>query len=313
MKKIFGLLVIALLWNCKTTVEPKAIKASDTQMQSFVEFLSADEIQGRATGSEGIEKSAIYIENKFKQFGIQPYFKTYRDQFKAKELAAFNVVGFLEGNDPQLKSEIIIIGAHYDHIGLRGKMVNNDSIANGANDNASGTATVMALAQYFGSKKKNKRSLMFALFSAEEMGLLGSKHLAAKLKNENIDLYTMINFEMTGVPFPDRDYVAFVSGYDLSNMADKINDYAKINLIGESSEAKKFNLFKRSDNYAFYEEFKLPCQTISSCDLTNFDFYHHVDDETDKMNYAHMTNLVNQLIPAIEMMSITPSKEIKMN
>ena len=154
---------------------------------------------------------------------------------------------------------------------------------------------------------------MFALFSAEEMGLLGSKHLSNKLKNQNLDLYTMLNFEMIGVPFPDRDYIAFVSGYELSNMADKINEYSSSNLIGFSEKSKEFQLFKQSDNYTFYKDFKLPCQTISSCDLSNYDYYHHVDDEADKMDYKHMANLINKLIPAIETMSNTPTKEIKMH
>ncbi|WP_040282899.1 M28 family peptidase, partial [Psychroserpens damuponensis] len=150
-------------------------------------------------------------------------------------------------------------------------------------------------------------------FSAEEKGLLGSKHLATKLKSQNIDLYTMINMEMIGVPFKDRDYLAFVTGYDMTNMADKMNEYLGSKVIGFSKVSKKYNLFKQSDNYAFYNAFEIPCQTISSCDLSNYDYYHHVDDEADKLDYNHMSNLVNSIIPAIEKMTNTPTKEIKMN
>ncbi|MDB4303596.1 M28 family peptidase, partial [Desulfosarcina sp.] len=262
---------------------------------------------------------ATFIENKFKTFGVKPYFKTYRDNFKVDSLDAFNVVGFIEGNDPKLKDEVIILAAHYDHIGAGksilksgGRLTDTDSIANGANDNASSTSAVIALAKYFSSLKKNKRSLMFVLFSAEEKGLLGSQHLAKKLKGQNINLYTMVNFEMIGVPFTDRDYVALVSGYELSNMADKINEYTGSNLVGFSEVAKKYNLFKASDNYAFYTEFGLPCQSISSCDLSNYDYYHHVDDEADKLDYNHMARLINNIIPAIQKMSNTPTKEIVM-
>ena len=102
----------------------------------------------------------------------------------------------------------------------------------------------------------------------------------------------MINFEMLGVPFTDRDYQVFVSGYDLSNMAEVINKYAGNKLVGKSDEAVKYSLFKRSDNYSFYRQFKMPAQTISSCDLTNFDFYHHVDDEADIMDYKHMASVI---------------------
>jgi hypothetical protein len=282
------------------------------ELKETVSYLASDELQGRDTGTEGIEKAAIYIENKLKSYNVKPYFETYRDNYKAKGKDAFNIIGFIEGNDPKLKEEIIILGAHYDHIGF-GKKVGNDSIANGANDNASGTSAVLAMARYFGLKKNNKRSIMFTLYSGEEMGLLGSKHLAEKLKSETINLYTMVNFEMIGVPFKDRDYVAFVTGYDLTNMATKFNEYSGSNLIGFSQVAKQYNLFKASDNYSFYKEFNLPCQTVSSCDLTNFDFYHKVGDEANIMDYEHMSSLINQIMPAIETMSNTPTKEIKMN
>ena len=151
---------------------------------------------------------------------------------------------------------------------------------------------------------------MFVLFSAEEKGLLGSKHLAKELKKENLNLYTMVNFEMIGVPFQDRDYTAFVSGYEMSNMAEKINTYTQSNLIGFSEVSKMYNLFRASDNHPFYIEFKVPCQTISSCDRSNYDYYHHVGDEAEKMDYNHMANLINKLIPAIERMSNTETKEI---
>lgn len=282
------------------------------ELRETVEFLASDELKGRNTGSEGIEQAALFIENNFKFSNLKPYFETYRDSFKVGEKHAYNLVGFLEGQDKKLKDEVIIIGAHYDHIGY-GKVVENDSIANGANDNAAGTSAVLALAKYFTETKTNGRSLMFVLFSAEEMGLLGSKHLAAKLKTEDMDLYTMLNFEMIGVPFTDRDYMAFVTGYELSNMGEKINEYAGTKLVGLSKIAQQYQLFRASDNYPFYEAFNLPSQTISSCDLSNYDYYHHVYDEADQLDYNHMANLVNQMIPVIEKISQTETKEIKLH
>lgn len=279
------------------------------ELKETVGFLASDDLKGRNTGSEGIEQAAVFIENKFKSNNLKPYFQTYRDSFKIGEKHAYNVVGFLSGHDEKLKDEVIIIGAHYDHIGY-GKVVENDSIANGANDNAAGTSAVLAMSKYFSESKSNGRSLMFVLFSAEEMGLLGSKHLARKLKKEDINLYTMLNFEMIGVPFTDRDYVAFVTGYELSNMGTKINEYAGSNLVGLSEIAKQYELFKASDNHPFYEAFKLPCQTIASCDLSNYDFYHHVGDEADQLDYNHMASLINSMITVIEKISQTPTKEI---
>ncbi|WP_028872961.1 M28 family metallopeptidase [Psychroserpens burtonensis] len=315
MKKTLLLIILIAVFSCKNAPKEnvKPITITSGELKETVRFLASDRLLGRNTGSEGIDEAAAYLENQFNALGVKPYFETYRDDFKVDSLEAFNVVGVIEGNDPKLKDEYIIIGAHYDHIGIIEKIVDNDSIANGANDNAAGTSSVIAMAKYFAVKKNNKRSLMFVLFSAEEKGLLGSKHLAKKLKAENINLYTMVNMEMIGVPFKDRDYIAFLTGYGMSNMAEKMNEYLGSKVVGFSEIAKKYNLFRQSDNYAFYEAFKIPCQTISSCDLSNYEYYHHVDDEADKLDYNHMASLINSVIPAIEKMSNTPTKEIKMN
>lgn len=319
MKKIMIPLMLLLLLTTSTISD--SVFITSEEIKTIVSFLASDDLNGRKTGTEGIDAAATYIEDYFKGHGIKPYYETYRDNYKIKEIDAFNVIGVLEGQDPELKNEVIILSAHYDHIG-EGKLIKNyggrltdiDSIANGANDNASGSATVLALAKHFAIKRINKRTMMFVLFTGEEFGLLGSKHLAERLKLENLNLYTMINFEMLGVPFKDdRGYDVFLTGFDLSNMASKLNENMGSNVIGFSEVAKKYNLFKASDNYPFYEAFKLPCQTISSCDLTNYDFYHHVDDEEDKMDYEHMANVVNKLAPAILALSNSKTKEIKMN
>jgi Zn-dependent M28 family amino/carboxypeptidase len=205
---------------------------------------------------------------------------------------------------------MVLLGAHYDHIGYGSIVI--DSIANGANDNASGTATVLAIADRLARLGTNNRSIVIALFSGEEKGLLGSKSLAKKLNEQQIDLYAMLNFEMIGVPFTDRDYDIFLTGYELSDLGEKLNTYTNSTMVGVSKVAKKYNLFKRSDNYAFYKEFKVPSHTISSCDLTNFDFYHHVDDEIDQLDFAFMATTINKLIPGIVQICSSDSKEIQM-
>ncbi|WP_298339512.1 M20/M25/M40 family metallo-hydrolase [uncultured Algibacter sp.] len=337
MKKIFSLLVLVFIFSCggqKQIIEtnPETVKnTSNTKtetdskkiieivnyinqkdVKSSLEYLASDELKGRNTGSEGIEKAAVYIETFFKKHNIRPYFKTYRDSFNIKKIIGYNVVGYLEGNDPKFKDEFVILGAHYDHIGTA-KEVNGDTIANGANDDASGTVAVMEWAKYFSKTKSNKRSMLFTLYSAEEMGLKGSEHLAKRLKKENLDLYTMINFEMIGVPRAENEIMAYMSGYEKSNLAKQLNVYGGSEMIGFFPKAKEFNLFMRSDNYPFYQEFKVPAHAISTFDFTNFDYYHHVDDEADKMDFNHMTNFINAMIPAIEGMVNSVSKEIKMN
>lgn len=281
------------------------------EVKAMVSFLASDELMGRDTGSEGINTAATYIENEFKALGITPYFDDYRDTFKMEGVDAFNVVGYIEGSDTTLKDEFIIIGAHYDHIGEIAA-VDGDVIANGANDNAAGTSAVLALAKYF-STKKTKRSILFVAFTAEEKGLLGSKHLANRLKENNFKLYTMFNLEMIGVPLINTEHQAFLTGYDRSNLAEIMNTYAGKNLIGSSEVAKKYSLFMRSDNYPFYDVFNAPAHTVSSCDLTNFDFYHHVHDEIDKLDYTFMANLINALAPVIEKTANASTNEIQLH
>ncbi|GMN10990.1 hypothetical protein MTsPCn9_26980 [Croceitalea sp. MTPC9] len=277
----------------------------------IMNFLASDELKGRDSGSEGIEMAAQYIEKYFTANGIKPYFESYRDTLSNFKKPSYNIVGFVEGNDPDLKKEYILIGAHYDHIGII-TAENGDAIANGANDNASGTTTVMEIARYFGANRTNKRSLIFALFSAEEKGLLGSRHLAKKLKEAELNLYTMLNFEMTGVPLQGKSYELYITGYELSNLAEISNKYAGKKLIGFLPTAKEYNLFQRSDNYDFHKEFAVPSHTFCTFDFTNFDHYHKVGDENDIMDFEHMSSMVNKMLPVVEGITNAATQEVKL-
>ena len=293
--------------------ETSEASVSAEEIRSAIDFLASDDLAGRATGTGGIDNAARYIESRFDEAGLQPYFETYRDSFMVGDKNAFNIVGLLKGNDENLKNEYIIIGAHYDHIG-HGSPVEGDSIANGANDNAAGTVGVLEIAKQLAENKNNKRSIIFALFSAEEMGLKGSEHLAKKLKKENLDLYAMINFEMIGVPMKAKDYEAYITGYENSNLAEKFNEYSGGDkILGFLPQAKQLNLFKRSDNYPFYTEFNVPAQTICTFDFSNYPYYHHVDDEASLMDAEHMAALIEKLIPGLSALANTEEREIKLN
>ncbi|GAA4280797.1 M28 family peptidase [Gaetbulibacter aestuarii] len=307
MKKIVSLLFVLALFSCKAQEAP----IQKSQIKADLEYLASDSLQGRETGSPGIEKAAQFIEANFKSNQIKPFFKTYRDSFNIQNIVGYNIVGYKEGEDPELKNEFVILGAHYDHIGF-GKKVDGDSIANGANDDASGTVAILAWARYF-AKHHTKRSVLFTLYSGEEKGLKGSAHLASKLKDLDLNVYTMINIEMIGVPRDNEFALAYITGYNRSNMAEKLNSYAQDTIIRFLPQAKKLNLFMRSDNYPFFREFHVPAQAISTFDFTNFNYYHHVDDEVDKMDFDHMTRFVNEMIPALSGMVNAPMDEIKLN
>jgi len=284
--------------------------SSENKVGEIITYLASDKLMGREAGSEGIEMAATYIEKVFKSNEVKAYFTTYRDTLTNFEKPAYNVVGFIEGNDKDLKNEFVVIGAHYDHIGTADPVL-GDSIANGANDNASGTTAVLEFARYFGRFKNNKRSIIFALFSAEEKGLLGSKHLAKKLKDQNLNLYAMLNFEMVGVPLVGKDYFMYVTGYEESNLADVCNTYAKEKLVGFLPTAKEYNLFQRSDNYPFHTEFGVPSQTFCTFDFTNFDHYHKVGDEVSILDFDHLALLVNKTIPVLREVINAPVGEIE--
>ena len=130
--------------------------------------------------------------------------------------------------------------------------------------------------------------------------------------NYFIYLLALIGIFAIASPYIDRDYEIFLTGYELSNLGGKLNTYTNSTIVGISDVAKKYNVFKRSDNYSFYKEFKVPSHTISSCDLTNFDFYHHVDDEIDQLDFVFMATTINKLIPGILQICNTDSKEIQM-
>lgn len=297
------------------------VKITPDSQKEIVKYLASDELEGRETGSKGIEKAATYITKYFEKNSIPPYFDSYYDEFEANnngKKKAFNLVGYLEGKDENLKNEYIILSAHYDHIGIINDSDNKDNIANGANDNASGCAAVLEMAKYFAKQNNNQRSMLFILFSAEEIGLQGSEHLAKKLiKEKKLKINTVFNFEMIGVPLEKKDYLAYLTGYHKSNLADKMNLYyqnIKNNekgLIGFLPESEKMNLFKRSDNYPFYKYNKsISSHTICTFDFTNYEYYHHVGDQINELDFKHMSNLVTKLLYVIE--KITNSKKTEL-
>ncbi|KFF05342.1 M20/M25/M40 family metallo-hydrolase [Flavobacterium reichenbachii] len=297
----------------QSTAKPLEIsyKVKESHVSDFLKYLSSDELEGRETGTKGIEKAAVFLEDFLKKNNVKPYFKTYRDTLTNFKTPAYNIVGVLEGSDPELKKEFIVLSAHYDHIGLE-KTKQADVVNNGANDDASGVTAVAEMAKYFSETKSNKRSILFVFFAGEEKGLLGSKSLVQKLKNQNFNLYAQLNIEMIGVPMK-RDYLAYITGFDKSNMADKINQYTGKKTIGFLPKEAEYKLFYRSDNYSFYDVFKKPCQSVSTFDFENFDFYHHVSDEFKVMDIAHMTSFIQEFLPAVTEMANSKTQEITMN
>ncbi|TXE19456.1 M20/M25/M40 family metallo-hydrolase [Psychroflexus gondwanensis] len=323
MKKILLLLcVVSLLaTSCKTSGQEgkkEVSKEIDTVQFKYsastaLDYLSSDELKGRDTGSEEIDEAASYIEKAFKSFGVQPYFETYRDSFKLKEVDGFNVVGVLKSSKTNANLKPLVIGAHYDHIGII-EPVETDSIANGANDNASGTVAVLELAKFLANQDL-ERDVIFALFSAEEKGLVGSRHLAEKMKSQEVEPYVVFNIEMLGVQMKDKDYRAYVTGYETSNLAEVFNSYyeGEDQFLGFLPQAAQYGLFKRSDNYPFFEVFNVPAQTICTFDFTNYEYYHHVNDEFEELDVDAYLKLLEDLKPGVLQLINSEENTVKLN
>ena len=249
-------------------------------IKKHITVLSSDEMEGRKAGTQGIEKAARYIENEFQKIGLNKFdgLSTYRQEFNEKGLALFNVIGILEGKSN--KDEFIVISAHYDHLGIN-KNGNGDVIYNGANDNASGVAAVLALAKYFSKMKVNERSIIFVAFTAEEMGLIGSNYFGEKINPKKI--VAGINIEMIGKQSPFGPKTAWITGYNKSTFGEII----KKNLEGSDYNIYpdpylSFNLFFRSDN-ASLARLGIPAHTFSTSPMDKDLDYHKVTDEVNTL------------------------------
>jgi hypothetical protein len=213
----------------------------------------------------------------------------------------FNVVGVLPGKSKP--NEYVVFSGHYDHLGII-KATNQDSIANGADDDASGTTAVIELAKYFANKKDNERTLIFVAFTAEEIGGYGSQYFSKQL-NPN-EVVAMFNIEMIGKESKFGKNNAFITGYERS-------DFGKIlqkNLEGTDFKFypdpyPKQNLFFRSDN-ATLARLGVPAHTISSDQIDTDKLYHSVDDEFETMDIGNITEIIKAI--AISATSIVEGK-----
>lgn len=186
---------------------------TDHELKEHIYFLASEKNAGRYPGTKADRRVARYIIKHFKKQGLLPMAKAYKQPFYARLrvdegtpekplVKTANIVAYLEGNDPLLKTEYIILGAHYDHLGLGGPSSKTDErnrIHYGADDNASGTAALLEIAEKVAANKhKLKRSVLFIAFGAEEQGLLGSQYFVDHPLVPLSQIKLMINMDMVG-------------------------------------------------------------------------------------------------------------------
>jgi hypothetical protein len=302
---IYTLLVLGLLAvGCKPA-QPVAgssqvlsVNGNETSLagtQEMLYTLSADSMEGRQPGSMGMDKTARFLEISMVRAGVKPYFsQSYRDTFYVRATETYNLVGSI--GEVDTSKPIVLLGAHYDHIGK--KTDGADTVYNGANDNASGVTAVLQIAARL-AKDDLPYNVLVALFSGEESGLLGSKHLAERLKNEGVELAYMLNFEMIGVPMAGQPDKVYITGYEESDLAKLMNDALGKDFVVYLPAEKQYQLFKRSDNYPFYQAMDIPAHTICTFDFQNYNYYHQLEDEAEKLDVAHMERIIESCYQAI--------------
>lgn len=286
-------------------------------IQSHIAYLASDDLKGRETGTAGEAYAASYIANHFEQFGLKPagdegtYFQEFTVNmsrlnkpnrpdtvsFKDEERIARNVIGMLKGTGES--ESFIVLGGHYDHLGTGkfGSLFNRKGtiVHNGADDNASGTAGVLELAQYF-NEYPTKKSLLFIAFSGEEMGLLGSQYFVEHPTVPLDKIMAMINMDMIG-RLKNNKLLIFGTGSSNSwrdLIAEANRDSLTIEMIPSGTGA--------SDHTSFYNQ-QIP--VLHYFTDTHAD-YHRPSDDAEYINAegeTHILEHIKRMVLAIDNLS----------
>ena len=277
-------------------------------VEKHITFLASDELKGRGTGTKDEQKAAQYIANFFNELGLQPKGTNGFEQvFKANidtvhVLDARNVVGYLDNG----ADRTIVIGAHYDHLGegyQRGSLDVNakGKIHNGADDNASGVAGVLELARYYAKNSlKEAHNFLFICFSAEELGLLGSKYYA---NNPTIDLAKvnfMLNFDMIGRFDPTKPITVGgwgtspTWGQDIPPVMEREKMAFKIDSSGAGA----------SDHTSFYTK-RIPVLFFFTGVHSD---YHRPSDDIALINFAGEAQILNAVANIVNELDKLPNR-----
>ncbi len=305
----------------------------EADVRRLLTVLAADSLEGRRTGEPGAEKAAQYIAQEMQSIGLRPmgdsgsYLQlvplgmapgrngrprpVLLDSWAAQDTFAvanrrvgYNVIGVIPGSDPVLRDEVVIVDAHYDHLGI-GAPVNGDSIYNGADDDASGTVAVLEIARALAAGPPPRRTVVFAAMTGEEVGLLGTRwyieHPPFPLEQ------TVANLEIEMIGRPDSlaggPGKAWLTGYERSTMGDQLRSQG-VPIVPDPRPEQRF--FERSDNIAFARR-GIPAHTISTFNL--HDDYHTPADEVDRIDFVHMTSVIQAAVRATRILTDGPKPE----
>lgn len=294
MKKI----LFSVLVFCSLSAHSQRIKKE--RVVEFVSTLADDKMKGRNIGTPENDMAANYIAEQFRKANLEYCVgDSYLVPFDYQGKTAYNVCGIKKG-----KSEkSLAFTAHFDHIGYDGKL-HGDQIFNGADDNASGTTAVIALADFF-KKRRPEFTHIYMAFNGEEHGMLGSSALAndPKMDYLNKNIQAVLNFEMIAMLSAYGENAVYMTGNQYSNLFDLMNKYAKNRLKFVEDPYKQYNLFYRSDNVSYFKK-DIVAHSFSTVDMSKATHYHKVNDDVKVVDFDNLTKLINSFGKTIKKLRV---------
>jgi Zn-dependent M28 family amino/carboxypeptidase len=312
MTKFLAPIAALTLSACSLVSVPRpALQPDSLRIRRDVEYLASPALGGRLTGTPGNDSAAAYIAREYARLDLTPLSIDFQQRFTARppahnapspSLPTQNVMALLVGSDPKLREEFVVIGAHFDHLGRStdGALDPDDrtGVRLGADDNASGTAAVMELARIF-SRRPIKRSIIFANFSGEEEGLLGSAYMVDHMPVTLDSISAMVNFDMVGRMKNDHLIVYGVStATEMLQILDSANMKVRLKVSGQGDG------FGPSDHSSFYAK-DIPVLHFFT-DL--HDDYHRTSDTPEKINAAGEAQVVALAEEVVRSIGNRPSK-----
>lgn len=283
MKKI--IIICLAIFSSLNPILSQVNDSQKSRLENHLYYFAADSLKGRKTGSEDNKKVAAYIKNQFDQMGLNSYY-----QYIKSDSSRQNVIAILEGNDPLLKNEVIVIGAHYDHLG----MIENGStvkIYNGADDNASGSAAIIEIARQMVVQQGSlKRTIMFVAFDAEEVGLVGSTFFVNDFIKNNTNQKVVLAMSLDMVGYLKQSKKLKITGVktlvDPEQYFNQVAFDSKYDLILKDFDN---SIFTGSDHGPFLNK-NIPAFYVST-GLSSP--YHKPEDDADLIDYEGLSTIVD--------------------
>ena len=270
----------------------------DPHFQALFKRIRERVLSGSVSFKMDNNQALVFVLGKFDS--VKSFEVSYEG--KTEELPLFNVAGMIPGKTKP--DEYVVFSGHYDHLGII-KPMEGDSIANGADDDASGTTAVISLAKYYTQLNNNARTLIFVAFTAEEIGEYGSQYFATQVDPDKV--VAMFNIEMIGKASKFGENSAFITGFERSNFGTILQN----NLQGtvfkfHPDPYPEQDLFYRSDNASLAEK-GVPAHTISTDQIDIDKLYHTVKDEFSSLDVSNITSTIRAI--ALSSRSIVSGKD----